>query len=647
MRSLAAVALLAMAAQAYYLPGIEPVSYKEGDDVEVIANGLHSVTALMPFGYYKLPFCQPPAIETRHETLGEVLMGDRMETSPYTFRMNVDTKCQVVPCGAATGVAMDAEKLKEFEGMVEANYRAFLVLDNLPVFNNGSLINNGRCEKIAKANQYEFLRGYAIGVRKTCTGAKTHINNHVHFRIQYHRPEADPTSFRVVGFTAIPASFAHTEAGGKVTSCNDKAFDMFGGSPVTTADTTKKVIYTYGVTWVEEPGIRWASRWDSYLHSSFADTNTRVHWLSIINSMLVIFCLAFVTFGVLVRALRKDFAKYNDVLSKLESAETAADESGWKNVHREVLQAPLSVERLIVCVASGLQILGMCSCTLFFAVLGFLSPANRGALLTALILSFVVQAFVAGYSAARMLRTFVSDGKTWGPVVRTAFVLPGAGFAIFFAANLVNFNAKASTAMPFSTLALLLAIWLCISVPLVVLGAAFGFAVEATVVTGKSGSDAEMRPIPEQPWYLQDVFCALVPAFVPFAAVFLELRFILASLWQGIVYYVFGFLTLTFILWLVGIALTSVIVTYYRLCAENHRWWWMAFITPGALGVHLMLYSVYYLHAQLSMQSRSAMILYYLYMLLLTVAYVLMSGAVGFATSYLFIRKIYAAIKLD
>ena len=48
-------------------------------------------------------------------------------------------------------------------------------------------------------------------------------------------------------------------------------------------------------------------------------------------------------------------------------------------------------------VGSGVQLLLMCIATLSFALLGLLSPANRGSLVTAFILLFVFMGSFAGY----------------------------------------------------------------------------------------------------------------------------------------------------------------------------------------------------------------------------------------------------------
>ena len=44
--------------------------------------------------------------------------------------------------------------------------------------------------------------------------------------------------------------------------------------------------------------------------------------------------------------------------------------------------------------------------TMLFAVLGFLSPANRGGLMTAMLLLFVFMGVLGGYFSASLYKTF-------------------------------------------------------------------------------------------------------------------------------------------------------------------------------------------------------------------------------------------------
>ena len=51
--------------------------------------------------------------------------------------------------------------------------------------------------------------------------------------------------------------------------------------------------------------------------------------------------------------------------------------------------------------------------TMVFATLGFLSPANRGGLMTAVLLLFVFMGCFAGYSSARLYKTFKVGWSSW------------------------------------------------------------------------------------------------------------------------------------------------------------------------------------------------------------------------------------------
>ena len=93
--------------QAFYLPGMAPIEYVEGESVMLKVwpplatwstcympagvaqvNKLDSVKTQLPYRYYELPFCRPPKdqLQEENENLGEILGGDVIETSRYTGR---------------------------------------------------------------------------------------------------------------------------------------------------------------------------------------------------------------------------------------------------------------------------------------------------------------------------------------------------------------------------------------------------------------------------------------------------------------------------------------------------------------------------------------------------------------------------------
>ena len=80
---------------------------------------------------------------------------------------------------------------------------------------------------------------------------------------------------------------------------------------------------------------------------------------------------------IMLRTLRKDITTYNE----MQTLEEAQEESGWKLVHGDVFRPPQTAPMLLcVLCGSGVQIFAMTLCVLTFALLGFLSPANRGGL---------------------------------------------------------------------------------------------------------------------------------------------------------------------------------------------------------------------------------------------------------------------------
>ena len=102
----------------------------------------------------------------------------------------------------------------------------------------------------------------------------------------------------------------------------------------------------------------------------------------------------------------------------------------------------------------------MSGVTLVFACLGFLSPANRGALMTCTLVLFVCLGTPAGYIAARIYKSF--GGEKWkSNVLLTSMLCPGIVFGHFFILNLVLWYNGSSAAIPFFTLVALLAVAWC------------------------------------------------------------------------------------------------------------------------------------------------------------------------------------------
>ena len=119
---------------------------------------------------------------------------------------------------------------------------------------------------------------------------------------------------------------------------------------------------------------------------------SQIHWFSIINSLAIVLLLTGIVAMIMMRTLRRDFSRYNE-----EDKEDLQEESGWKLVHADVFRPPPAAILLCASLGTGMQLLAMSAISIFCAMLGFLSPANRGGLLTATILVFMLMGVPAGY----------------------------------------------------------------------------------------------------------------------------------------------------------------------------------------------------------------------------------------------------------
>jgi transmembrane 9 superfamily protein 2/4 len=62
-----------------------PKDYIKGAKVEVLVNALSSPDTVLPYDYYyqQFHFCQPEHVQSQSESLGSILMGDRLYNSPF------------------------------------------------------------------------------------------------------------------------------------------------------------------------------------------------------------------------------------------------------------------------------------------------------------------------------------------------------------------------------------------------------------------------------------------------------------------------------------------------------------------------------------------------------------------------------------
>ncbi|KAK8991741.1 hypothetical protein V6N11_062737 [Hibiscus sabdariffa] len=617
-------------AQCFYLPGVAPEDFQKGDPLKVKVNKLTSIKTQLPYTYYSLPFCTPEKIVDSAENLGEVLRGDRIENSPYVFKMQEPQLCTVL-----CRITLDAKTAKQFKEKIDDEYRVNMILDNLPL-----VVPIRRLDRVPNI---VYQLGYHVGLKGQYAGKKEEryfIHNHLAFTVKYHR-DMQTDSSRIVGFEVKPYSIKHEYEGPwsektRLITCDPhtKRMVVNSNTPLE-VDANKEIIFTYDVEY-QESDVKWASRWDTYLLMS----DDQIHWFSIVNSLMIVLFLSGMIAMIMLRTLYRDISKYNE----LETQEEALEETGWKLVHGDVFRPPSNSDLLCVYVGTGVQFLGMVLVTMIFAVFGFLSPSNRGGLMSAMLLLWVFMGIFAGYASTHLYKTF--KGTQWKKIaLKTAFMFPAIIFVIFFVLNALIWGQKSSGAVPFGTMFTLVFLWFGISVPLVFVGAYVGIkkpTMEDPVKTNKIP-----RQIPQQPWYMNRIFSVLIGGILPFGAVFIELFFILTSIWLNQFYYIFGFLFLVFIILLITCAEITIVLCYFQLCSEDYKWWWRSYLTSGSSALYLFLYAIFYFFTKLEITKLVSGLLYFGYMLIASYAFFVLTGTIGFYACFCFTRLIYSSVKID
>lgn len=73
--------------------------------------------------------------------------------------------------------------------------------------------------------------------------------------------------------------------------------------------------------------------------------------------------------------------------------------------------------------------------------------------------------------------------------------------------------------------------------------------------------------------------------FLPFSAIYIELHYIFVSVWGHKDFTIFSILFVVFCILLIVTATITVVLTYFQLAVEDHRWWWRSMLCGGATGV--------------------------------------------------------------
>lgn len=526
--------------------------------------------------------------------MGESLVGDRRETAPYevTFLDSVDWR---LLCKKE----LDESDLKKLKDAIHNNYFFEMFVEDLPMWGYiGDVVNE------------DIIIGEV-------EGSVTFLFPHLHFYLGYH------------GDQIVAA---------KVTTDMDRRVD------ITNVAVPKSVTFSYSVEFYEEKELLWKDRLTRYADSNFVLPNSfEIHWLSIINSfVLVLLLTAFLTI-ILLRILKNDFSRYME----LDDDALEEEESGWKLIHGDVFRFPENSMIFCAAVGAGNHLLVTTLFHLTLAVSKVLSTNRRGSLLAGAVVLYCLTAFVGGYTAVRLYRQM--NGKNWVHcIILTASLFPVPVVVVFMWVNSVALAHGSTSALPFTAILTVFSLYVFLAFPLTVLGGLMAKNYASADFNAPTRTTKVAREIPtEVPWYRSRTFQYVIAGFLPFSAIYIELHYIFASMWGHQLYTLFGILFIAFLLLVVVTSFITVALLYFQLAREDHQWWWASYINGGMTGFFIYVYSFYYYFHRSGMKGFLQGSFYFGYMAISSFAFFLMLGSAAFQFSLVFVRYIYSRIKSD
>jgi transmembrane 9 superfamily protein 2/4 len=135
-------------------------------------------------------------------------------------------------------------------------------------------------------------------------------------------------------------------------------------------------------------------------------------------------------------------------------------------------------------------------------------------------------------------------------------------------------------------------------------------------------------------------------AILPFFAFGIDLWVFLSGSVEFIPFLVWFLLALKFSLLLAAAGFHAIFAVWLSLCAENHRWWYIPWRNAAVLAIAFTLLGIAesIFHASHTRHPWRAFVclISVLYSLLPALLLFFAAGAVGFAASFWFVRKLYA-----
>jgi len=231
---------------------------RQHEKIDVLVNNIGPFNNIAEtYPYYNLPFCEPETHKEESHALGEALSGDRRRASKFDIRFKVGTQWQ-----ALCSKRLTAKNVKDFRTAIKKHYIFELFVDELPV----------------KGFVGEMEAHTVLQNGKTTNVTKMFLFTHLDFSIAY-----NPQSNTVIACNLT------TDASQRV--------ELVPGQEV-------NVEFSFSTHW-KLSAVPFSERMREHNSHAINDQAVEIHWLSIVNSFVLVLLLTAFLAIVLLRVLKK------------------------------------------------------------------------------------------------------------------------------------------------------------------------------------------------------------------------------------------------------------------------------------------------------------------------------------------------------
>ena len=606
-------------------------SYKSGDKINLISGTVNSFKTQIPFDLYYLDICAPEDIILIPANLGEKILSGKSYQTGFELSINESKVGQLLCTKKISKTAF-----KRINNLIKKEYFVNYFLDNLPVGLAHTYFN-------ISTKEIKYNTGIPIGFVKE---DKVFINNYFRINVQLNKINIsvlvnktkrddddeyiDVPAYDIIGFTIEPFSIKMKDVNDKINKIINSGIEYENQI----FNVSEEIIFRYDTFYTYTDSTYEERFFKFFYGDKFIHTN------SIYISGLIILILLIILSYIYFRAIKSETEIYNEKVS----SEDSINEYGWRNIAFDVFRRPIRSDILSSLIGTGMQLLIMILYSLSFVVLGIIQPKSGGSYFTLLAMVYIFLSLISGYTSARFYK--MVHGLNWLRVcVFTAVFFPITLILSLSSTNFFYYLEGSTTYVQFKNFFSLLSLWIIGIIPLIFLGTMIG------LTQNRIKFPCDVNPVPSilsfnnYPWYLKVRYAWLLTGFPPFFAIFVELFYIMDSLWKQDFYALSKYLLLSIIILIVISSLIGILFTYLNLCKGDYRWWWKSFLISASPSIYIVIFSIFYIF-KLKFKQIATIFIYINFMTLFSIIIALICGSSGLCLTFLFLNKIYSKIKI-